>query len=378
MGAIHRIAVAIFLCYARLSSGAVTPGPTQFVTQQQADVNLICSATGDVESCSWNAPDGTPYTIPRKGLTADGGRLRYYEGTASECGIVISSIKDSDKGDWTCSVSIVQDGEVMTETAVAQLDFAIPPSSLILTMDAYDGSKANVSAGEEVSVSCVADKAKAEPTFSWYVDVVGSAVNPDAGDDFVQAVDTTTEEYESAGKTENQEIIEGKQGLSTYTQKLTYTPAKEHQKLWCKVRHPSLLEPLEVGVELVFVEHEPEPTRLGPGATVSIIIAVLIALSIITILFIFYRTKMTGRKDDDEEGADGEKIPLESGKTEEESEEKSEEKAVVQEVNEVKEEPKKEVEEEAKDKGEENEKVVEEEKKEEAETKTDEASEDKK
>ena len=49
MGAIHRIAVAIFLCYARLSSGAVTPGPTQYVTQQQADVNLVCSATQDVE-----------------------------------------------------------------------------------------------------------------------------------------------------------------------------------------------------------------------------------------------------------------------------------------------------------------------------------------
>ena len=62
-------------------------------------------------------------------------------------------------------------------------------------MDAYDGGKANVSAGEEVSVSCVADKAKAEPTFSWHVDVEGSAVNPDAGDDDVQAaVDTTTEE----------------------------------------------------------------------------------------------------------------------------------------------------------------------------------------
>merc|ERR550519_218512 len=324
--------------------------------------------------CSWEDPNGNPYTIPRQGLTADGGRLRYYEGKASECGIVISSIKESDKGDWTCSVVVVQDGEVTTETAVAQLDFAVPPSSLILKMDAYDGGKANVSAGEEVSVSCVADKAKAEPTFSWHVDVEGSAVNPDAGDDFVQSVDTTTEEYDSAGKTANQETIAGEQGLSTYTQKLTYTPAKEHQKLWCRVQHPSLQSALEVGVELVFVEHEPEPTRLGPGATVSIIIAVLIALSIITILFIFYRTKMTGRKDDDEEGADGEKVPLESGKTEEESEEKSEEKAVVQEVNEVKEEPKKEVEE-AKDKDEEKEKVVEEEKKEEAETKTDEASE---
>ena len=72
-------------------------------------------------ACSWEDPSGNRYTIPRKGLTADGGRLRYYEGKASECGIVISSIKESDKGDWTCSVTVVQGGEVTTETAVAQV-----------------------------------------------------------------------------------------------------------------------------------------------------------------------------------------------------------------------------------------------------------------
>ena len=49
MGTIHRIAVTIFFCYSRLSSGEVTPSLTQYVTQKQADVNLVCSATEDVQ-----------------------------------------------------------------------------------------------------------------------------------------------------------------------------------------------------------------------------------------------------------------------------------------------------------------------------------------
>merc|ERR1711913_66765 len=169
------------------------------------------------------------------------------------------------------------------------------------------------------------------------------------------------------------EVLVDADGLSTYTQTLKYTPKKEHKTLWCQVQHPSLNHPIEASVELVFVEPEPEPSKLGPGATVSIIMGVLIALSVITILFIFYRTKVTGgMKDDDEEGADGEKIPLESAGVEEDSTEKSnsekaekaEEKVVASTVNEVKEEPKNEVEEAKEDKGE-KEKQVEEKKEEE-------------
>jgi nitrogen fixation-related uncharacterized protein len=66
---------------------------------------------------------------------------------------------------------------------------------------------------------------------------------------------------------------------------------------------------------------EIEDASLSPGATVGIVIAVLILLSIVTTVFLIWRIKTSKEKDDEEAGTDAEKIALDGGMEQEEYEE---------------------------------------------------------
>lgn len=76
---------------------------------------------------------------------------------------------------------------------------------------------------------------------------------------------------------------------------------------------------------------EIEESSLSPGATVGIVIAVLILLSIVTTVFLIWRIKTSKEKDDEEAGTDAEKIALDGGMEQEEYEE-DEKKAAAKQV----------------------------------------------
>lgn len=292
----------------------VTAPEKLWVTQDQKNVRLLCKSDVKIRGCSFQTPYGKIYSDLSDGVFAENRRLQHIsEQEGLDCGINIENINEKDAGDWTCIMSLRVDGESVTESGKVTLAFAQAPRSIALDPP-FNVAQVNLTEGNKTDIKCIATYARAKPTFKWMLD----------GDD-----------YNVEGKIQDMAVkIGDKDDVYNYQQTLTYEPLLSHnnKSLKCVVQHIGLENERVAMVQIIVPKPEEiEESSLSPGATVGIVIAVLILLSIVTTVFLIWRIKTSKEKDDEEAGTDAEKIALDGGMEQEEYEE-DEKKAAAKQV----------------------------------------------
>jgi len=286
-----------------ISAIEVTPPAKQWVVQDQKNVRLICKSDVKIRGCSFQTPYGTILSDVSDGVKFESRRLEHVtEEEGMDCGVSIASIEAKDAGEWKCIMSLRVDGESVSESGTVEVAFAKAPSSVVLDAP-FNVASVNLTEGNKTDVKCVATNARAKPTFKWMI-----------GDD----------DLEVEGKTKDAEDMIDETGISNFSQTLSYDPELSHneKELKCAVQHMGLENEVIAKVKLIVPKPEEiEDASLSPGATVGIVIAVLILLSIVTTVFLIWRIKTSKEKDDEEAGTDAEKIALDGGMEQEEYEE---------------------------------------------------------
>lgn len=281
----------------------VTSPEKQWVIQDQKDVRLICKSDVKIRGCSFQTPYGTILNDLSDDVFFENKRLQHItENEGMDCGVRIDLIDEKDAGTWKCIMSLRVDGESVSAEGKAEVAFAKAPSSVVL-LPPFDVPSVNLTEGNNTDVTCVATNARAKPTFKWKM-----------GD----------EDLEVGGKTKDTEDMIDETGISNFSQVLSYEPELSHNEmeLKCVVQHMGLKNERIAKVKLIVPKPEEiEDASLSPGATVGIVIAVLILLSIVTTVFLIWRIKTSKEKDDEEAGTDAEKIALDGGMEQEEYEE---------------------------------------------------------
>merc|ERR1712079_608874 len=170
-------------------------------------------------ACSFRSPTETPYNLI-KGAKYEQGRVVQSEIGPNDCAMKITDIKETDNGEWECSVTAKgSNGDLESGIGNVKIIVAVPPETVELKMDgqAITGPiDMNLDAQQQAFIDCVATGARPAPTeFIWYI-----------GDTQLKANTAIKEEA-------------GENGKMTYISTLEYNAAPKHsgQLLKCQVDH---------------------------------------------------------------------------------------------------------------------------------------------
>jgi len=217
--------LAVILAISSIVSGVhsqivVTQNHEEITVKQGDEAELVCSSEFEALGCSFRSPLEQPFNLV-KGAKYEQGRIEQSEtGNAKDCAMKITDIKESDNGEWECSVTAKgQNGDFESGIGKVQIIVAVPPESVQLKMDGQPITgpiDMNLDTQVQAFISCVATGARPAPT------------------EFIWSIGAT----EIKGNTEiKEEALEN--GKMTYTSTLEYNAAPKHsgQMLKCMVQH---------------------------------------------------------------------------------------------------------------------------------------------
>merc|ERR1711988_48527 len=134
------------------------------------EARLSCStSSADIAFCQFEAPSGKSF-IMSKNLPYEDGRLTYHgEDPSKECGIRIASVKEEDNGKWTCTLTVLVNGQGQTVTDEASVIVSKPPADIHLEVEGQVKTAEIIKFSESKSrkVSCVTNGARPAVKFSW-------------------------------------------------------------------------------------------------------------------------------------------------------------------------------------------------------------------
>jgi len=134
------------------------------------EARLSCStSSADIQFCLFEDPAGQSF-IMTKDLPYEGGRLTYHgEDTKRECGIRIANVKESDNGKWTCTLTVLVNGQGQIVKDEATVVVSRPPADIHMEVDGQVKTSEIIKFSESKSrkVSCVTDGARPAVKFSW-------------------------------------------------------------------------------------------------------------------------------------------------------------------------------------------------------------------
>jgi len=134
------------------------------------EARLSCStSSADIAFCQFEAPSGKSF-IMSKNLPYEDGRLTYHgEDPSKECGIRIASVKEEDNGKWTCTLTVLVNGQGQTVTDEASVIVSRPPADIHLEVEGQVKTAEIIKFSESKSrkVSCVTNGARPAVKFSW-------------------------------------------------------------------------------------------------------------------------------------------------------------------------------------------------------------------
>lgn len=275
------------------------PPENQYI-QIGAEAKLMCQSSEPIRSCTWTTPYDGVFSL-ESGLRAESGRLEFFaEDETKDCGILISTVEEKDYGQWTCSVGVVENGEITTANGQSFLFKASKPEEIVISAPTNNGS-IDID-GSEKEISCKITNARPEPIVSWYIgqeELVG---------------------YETRGSLTK----ETTETTPSFTQTLVYRPKKEHanQTLKCVIDHVGLDagEKMETGIYLRFPEdvneaaftRKQETVEPAESSTVFVAIAIAVIVSFVVIgsVYLVVRRLRLRRNHEvmDEEKAPEEKV----------------------------------------------------------------------
>jgi len=216
--------LAIILAISSIVSGVqsqivVTQNHEEITVKQGDEAELVCSSEFEALACSFRSPTETPYNLI-KGAKYEQGRVVQSEIGPNDCAMKITDIKETDNGEWECSVTAKgSNGDLESGIGNVKIIVAVPPETVELKMDgqAITGPiDMNLDAQQQAFIDCVATGARPAPTeFIWYI-----------GDTQLKANTAIKEEA-------------GENGKMTYISTLEYNAAPKHsgQLLKCQVDH---------------------------------------------------------------------------------------------------------------------------------------------
>jgi len=252
------MALPFLLLLPLVASGLeLTPPENIWVRAGQTNVTMLCVASQQIRSCSWSTPYGKVYPL-ESGLMAEAGRLAHAATGRGECGVTLAVIEPRDEGRWSCNVGVVENSEVTTASGMASVSLALPPASLALVGE-FAGAAANLSAHTQYEVECAAAAAKPRPTFTWLLD--------DA-------------ELDGEFETRDTEVMVDADGLSTFSQRLVYTPAQWHanKTLTCTAAHPGLAAALTAATKVLLTGVPVAAAGFPLGGLVAIVVVVVVII----------------------------------------------------------------------------------------------------
>jgi len=217
--------LAVILAISTIVSGVhsqivLTQNHEEITVKQGDEAELVCSSEFEALGCSFRSPLETPYNLI-KGANYEQGRIEQSEtGNPNDCAMKITDIKETDNGEWECSVTAKgANGDFQIGTGKVQVIVAVPPEKVELKMgeQLITGPIAmNLDTQKQAMIECVATGARPAPTdFLWYI-----------GDTHLNANTKINE-------------VAGDNGKMTYISILEYNAVPMHsgQMLKCQVDH---------------------------------------------------------------------------------------------------------------------------------------------
>jgi len=116
---------------------AVTPNHDEIPVKLGDEVELVCSSEFEALGCSFRSPDQTAYNLI-KGAKYEQGRVGQSEtGNAKDCAMKITDIKESDIGEWECTITAKgPNGDFESGNNKVQIILApLPPETVELKID---------------------------------------------------------------------------------------------------------------------------------------------------------------------------------------------------------------------------------------------------
>jgi len=162
---------AILLAVIIQAQGEVSVNGLESVEVREGEeARLSCTtSSADIQFCQFENPEGKSF-IMSKNLPYEDGRLTYHgEDITKECGIRIANVRESDNGKWTCTLTVVQNGQGQQVKDEASVIVSKAPADIHLEVDGQIKTQEIIKFSENKSrkVSCVAGWARPAVTFSW-------------------------------------------------------------------------------------------------------------------------------------------------------------------------------------------------------------------
>lgn len=193
------------------------------ITIKEGDpYELLCTADTDVKACTIQTPYGATYVM-WVGSAYENGRVKPNDDTKrnDRCGVKIDSAKDTDNGKWECIISAQTQTEgSLSVKGIVDVTVAVAPKKVQLKIGENLSPseykvKMDAKVKPEVKIDCVAEQARPQPEFIWYLG----------------------NEELKAGKSKREE--NKKEGKADYIETLKYFPDSKHngKTLRCQVSH---------------------------------------------------------------------------------------------------------------------------------------------
>jgi len=134
------------------------------------EARLTCStSSADIVFCQFEDPSGKSF-IMKENLPYEDGRLTYHgEDPTKDCGIRIANVRESDNGKWTCTLTVLVNGQGQGVKDEASVIVSRPPADIHLEVDGEVKTSEIIKFSESKSrkVSCVTTGARPAVKFSW-------------------------------------------------------------------------------------------------------------------------------------------------------------------------------------------------------------------
>lgn len=171
LGTMELLHCAILLAVIIQAHGEVAVNGLESVEVREGEeARLSCTtSSADIQFCQFDDPSGKSF-IMKKNIPYEDGRLTYHgEDESRECGIRIANVKESDNGKWTCTLTVVLNGQGQQVKDEASVIVSRPPADIHLEVDGQVKSAEVIKFSENKSrkVSCVAAGARPAVKFSW-------------------------------------------------------------------------------------------------------------------------------------------------------------------------------------------------------------------
>jgi len=134
------------------------------------EARLTCStSSADIVFCQFEDPSGNSF-IMKENLPYEDGRLTYHgENPTKDCGIRIANVRESDNGKWTCTLTVMVNGQGQGVKDEASVIVSRPPADIHLEVEGQVKTSEIIKFSESKSrkVSCVTTGARPAVKFSW-------------------------------------------------------------------------------------------------------------------------------------------------------------------------------------------------------------------